>query len=297
MRWLKTLSFTSLLVGGATLVSSGCSGDVEIGAFAGIPDAVITDAATDAARADAEGDGSAFSCQQSTCQGKLYDCGDCLDNDSDGLIDSQDPDCLGPCHNAEDTFFGSIPGQNAAPCSQDCYFDNDTGGGNDGCSWDHRCDPLSVEPDFPPEGERCAYNPEFGDTASCSELSSSQSNDCLNSCLPLVPNGCDCFGCCSVPGENRAVWLGSIVDGTPSCSRATLDDPTQCRPCTQVKSCLNPCEHCELCLGKPSLPDDCQADGGTAQCAGDQRPCGLPDQDPCGPGTYCITGCCVKVIQ
>lgn len=30
------------------------------------------------------------------CQGHTYQCGDLVDNDNDGLIDYQDPDCLGP---------------------------------------------------------------------------------------------------------------------------------------------------------------------------------------------------------
>src|SRR5437773_4343797 len=38
-------------------------------------------------------------CFPATCQGKLYECGDCTDNDGDGKIDSEDPDCLGACQN------------------------------------------------------------------------------------------------------------------------------------------------------------------------------------------------------
>jgi hypothetical protein len=72
-------------------------------------------------------------CQIKTCQGKVYECGDCLDNDSDCRIDSSDDQCLGPCDNTENSFYGGIPGQNNAPCKQDCYFDADTGAGNDQC--------------------------------------------------------------------------------------------------------------------------------------------------------------------
>src|SRR5258706_312705 len=84
-------------------------------------------------------DGGAL-CFQATCQGKLYECGDCQDNDGDNLIDAEDPNCLGACQNNEAGFSGNIPGQNNAPCKMDCYFDQDTGSGNDDCQWDHHCD-------------------------------------------------------------------------------------------------------------------------------------------------------------
>src|SRR5690242_6920212 len=58
------------------------------------------------------GDGGTRVCFQATCQGKLYACGDCMDNDGDGKVDADDPDCLGPCQNSETGFFGNIPGQN-----------------------------------------------------------------------------------------------------------------------------------------------------------------------------------------
>ena len=102
-------------------------------------------------------DGGTGICYITPCQGHLYACGDCLDNDGDGLTDSYDPDCLGACQNNEAGFYGSIPGQNNAPCKSDCYWDQDTGSGNDDCYWDHQCDPLEVSP---------AFNPEIG-RASC----------------------------------------------------------------------------------------------------------------------------------
>src|SRR5262245_61938365 len=43
------------------------------------------------------------------CGAHVYECGDTIDNDHDGLIDSQDPDCLGPCDNTENSFYGGIP--------------------------------------------------------------------------------------------------------------------------------------------------------------------------------------------
>ena len=50
-----------------------------------------------------------FICFIAPCQGKVYQCGDCQDNDKDGVVDSQDPDCLGACQNNEAGFNGNIP--------------------------------------------------------------------------------------------------------------------------------------------------------------------------------------------
>jgi hypothetical protein len=75
----------------------------------------------------------------------------------------------------------------------------------------------------------------------------------------LVPNGCDCFGCCELPaGGGRTVFLGSEPrNGAPRCSPATVSNPDSCRPCTQVTACLNTCERCEVCIGRPRPPADC----------------------------------------
>jgi hypothetical protein len=35
------------------------------------------------------------------CDRQVYQCGDLIDNDGDGLIDALDPDCLGPCDDNE----------------------------------------------------------------------------------------------------------------------------------------------------------------------------------------------------
>src|SRR5262245_34354102 len=186
----------------------------------------------------------------SECQGHVYACGDLEDNDGDMLIDYQDPDCLGPCDNTEDSYFGGISGQPGPPCTVDCYFDQDSGAGNDDCYWNHECDPHEVAPDYHPEhvnGSSCEYNPNAntpGTSASCDEMYNMQSNTCLSYCGPLTPNGCDCFGCCELPaGGGNYVWLGSEnPKGTGSCSIAVVGDPTKCEPCKPVAACLNTCE-------------------------------------------------------
>ena len=245
-----------------------------------------------------------------TCAG-----GDLVDNDMDGLIDYQDPDCLGPCDNTEDSYFGGIPGQNNAPCKQDCYFDQDSGHGNDDCQWSHRCDPNEVAPGYYPEpnkGSQCEYQgPDYsvsGSGKTCAELDQAQSQLCHDYCGPLTPNGCDCFGCCELPaGSNQFIWLGSVgADGNTVCTQADINDPTKCHPCVPVADCLNECEPCELCIGKPEPDPGCNPGSGGGgqggappggQCDPGIQACGLPGQAPCPAGFYCVTGCCQAVPE
>jgi hypothetical protein len=251
---------------------------------------------------------------QAPCQGHIYQCGDLIDNDGDGLIDSQDPDCLGPCDNTEDSYHGGIPGQNNAPCKMDCYFDQDTGTGNDDCYWNHKCDPHETAPSYYPEpwnGALCAYDPAAktpGTNKTCAELDAAQSQLCLDYCGPLTPNGCDCFGCCELPaGGGKFVWLGSVgANENTVCTQAAASDPAVCHPCKPVTACLNDCGKCEYCLGKTTLPPECFDPEGTGgaggasgnnpdQCLRGVQPCGGPNQLPCPAGQYCITGCCQQV--
>jgi hypothetical protein len=262
-------------------------------------------------------------CVPATCDGRTYRCGNCLDDDGDGLIDSADPDCLGPCHNSESTYYPMIPGgdPSAMNCARDCYYDDNNGSGDDGCSWDKRCDPLS------PGGDgMCRYATPPPPSARCmADLTMA----CLDFCMPRTPNGCDCFGCCELPARSgNFVFLGTVgADGTPSCTREHVSDPTRCRPCTPHSVCVNPCERCELCLGRDpaTIPADCfppppvdagvPADAGPLpdgaapdmsapdmgtydmgtpdlRCSGGRQPCGLPGDPACPAGYYCLTGCC-----
>lgn len=252
------------------------------------------------------------------CQGHIYACGDLLDNDGDGLIDSQDPDCLGPCDNTEDSLFGGIPGQAGPPCKVDCYFDKDSGAGNDDCHWTHECDPHEVSPGFHPEAEngaQCSYQgpnyvlPPTGKT--CTELNAAQSPACHAYCGPLTPNGCDCFGCCELPAKSGSyVFLGSTgPNGNTVCTFDKLADPNICEPCVPVADCLNPCDPCELCSGKPTPDPGCTptttsststgagGGGSSGQCPGGEQVCGLFGQQPCASDYFCNTGCCQHVPQ
>ncbi len=246
-----------------------------------------------------------------TCQGHVYACGDLLDNDGDGLVDSQDPDCLGPCDDTEDSLFGRIPGQSGPPCKVDCYFDQDSGAGNDDCYWTHECDPYEASPGFHPEatnGAQCTYKganhvvPPTGKT--CTELNAAQSPACHAYCGPLTPNGCDCFGCCELPAKSGShVWLGSTgPNGNTVCTLDKLADPNICEPCVPVADCLNSCDPCEICVGKPAPDPGCETStgtgvggGGSSQCPAGEQPCGVAGQQPCAVDYFCNTGCCQQV--
>src|SRR5262249_32876189 len=95
---------------------------------------------------------------------------------------------------------------------------------------------------------------------------------------------------------------------TSSCTLDDITDVSLCRPCTPVGDCLNTCGHCELCIGRTTLPADCAPppdagtpppdggtptpDGGVYRCPAGVQPCGLPGDVGCPTGLYCLTGCC-----
>jgi hypothetical protein len=215
-------------------------------------------------------------------------CTDCIDNDNDGTIDAWDVECVGPLDNDEGSFATGIPGDNSDPCKQDCFFDGNSGSGNDGCLWDLSCDPLN------PGAPDCPYDP---NKQNCP---GAPSQKCLDFCGKLVPNGCDCFGCCliTLPDQTQVtILLGG------NCDLDQAKDPTVCKPCTQQADCFNPCEPCEYCLGKTELPPECnqQPDGGMGgaggggqtECPGGAQQCS-PDV-ACPGGQYCQTGCCIEI--
>ena len=99
-------------------------------------------------------------------------CSDGIDNDNDGRIDYADPECVGPNDNDESSYATGIPGDNVDACKQDCFFDGNSGMGDDHCLWQLKCDPLS-------QGASCPYDSAYASqhTSECS-LSASQSPAC-----------------------------------------------------------------------------------------------------------------------
>jgi hypothetical protein len=267
----------------------GTSRVIDGGSPAGAPDAAVG--------VVVGGDAGTWTCYPSVCGGHSLQCNDCIDNDGDGEVDSHDRECLGPCDNSEGpALSGGIGGETGGPCKADCYFDFGNGSGGDDCHWDHRCDPLEVSPDYPPEGDNCAYDESRLGSNECPAV---QSDQCHDFCRPLTPNGCDCFGCCTFPELNGGyVWLGKLDHGVGTCTFDSITDASKCPPCTPVEDCSNDCRPCEVCIGAPPPPPSCfEGDAGTnQQCPGGEQPCGLPGQAECAAGAYCISGCCQNQI-
>lgn len=208
-------------------------------------------------------------------------CSDGKDNDGDGLIDGFDPECTGPFDNDESSFATGIPGDNRDPKWQDCFFDGNSGGGDDGCRYSTDCLTGAI----PETSKDCQLT-----------------QQCLNNCMWRVPNGCDCFGCCSVytsNGQHVDIEIGA------SCTLDNVNDTTACPRCTKSTQCNNTCDTCELCIGKTvaDLPASCApADAGTPGPDAAPPPpaytCTTPGQTTCASsadcpnGGYCAQGCC-----
>jgi hypothetical protein len=217
-------------------------------------------------------------------------CSDGKDNDGDGLIDGFDPECTGPTDNDEGSYATGIPGDNRDPKWQDCFFDGNSGAGDDGCRYNTGCLTGALEP---------------------TDKDCKLTDACIKFCAPLTPNGCDCFGCCTVQGAD-----GQTVDVTLSstCSVDKVGDEKACPRCVKSDACGNTCGRCELCPGKTEadLPADCNPSTGTGgagnmgeggastgtgggptyTCDGGEQVCGA-NLDPCPITHYCSLGCCI----
>jgi hypothetical protein len=221
------------------------------------------------------------------------ECGDGIDNDGDGLVDSDDPYCLGPYDNKEsDENLGTgVGGEGAENCKADCYFDDGGGSGDDTCTWNHGCDPLVPM-------NNCSYLGTNQEANFCGEFQDPeffQTDLCYDVCEPITPNGCDCFGCCEVAGVEGHVFLGT--ENGDLGGNCTLETPEFCAACTPQDSCYNELGECELGIGMTieDLSPECQA----ANRCPDQEtplPCGEEGDNACPYNSYCITGCCVEII-
>lgn len=241
-------------------------------------------------------------------------CSDCADNDADGKIDGFDPECSGPLDRLEDSFATGIPGDNMDATYQDCFFDGDSGGGNDGCSQHvccllqaadvNECGLLAPDSNFSKYEKNKCYQP-WGNTPVPSK--------CTMNCGPLAPPGCDCFGCCTVCNENGCedIILNPAV--SPNCDQSNITDPgadgvegtgdDPCKRCVKVADCgTTECAYdgvsCTPCPGQcdqngvcnPPLPSSC---GGQTTCPDGFTPCDTANMNACPTGTYCTNGCCV----
>lgn len=246
------------------------------------------------------------------CGSSLCACSDGQDNDGDGLSDGFDSECTGPFDDDETTFATGIPGDNRDPKWQDCFFDGNSGAGDDDCRYHTDC----LTGDLPASDDSCTLT-----------------DACVDYCAPLTPPGCDCFGCCEVQNGDSVV---SVMIGS-ACSLDSIDDEAACPRCVQTDTCANECGECELCLGKTleDLPDSCWTtnpppDGDTPDGSVTPPPglgsdggaptpettgTGGPETSPppgtpintcdnglactastdCEPGDYCRLGCCMHL--
>jgi hypothetical protein len=209
-------------------------------------------------------------------------CANGLDDDDDGLVDGFDPECTGSLDDDEASFATGIPGDNVDPKWQDCFFDGNSGAGDDGCRYHTDC----LTGDKPQDDPDCEV-----------------AQACIDFCVRRTTNGCDCFGCCSVATADGVV----DVFTSASCSIDNIDDTDACPRCVKSTLCNNDCGECELCPGKTEadLPESCTMDppdGGTPPpidggepptyvCNSGQQVCSL--DVPCPADYYCSLGCCV----
>jgi hypothetical protein len=204
-------------------------------------------------------------------------CTNGVDDDGDGLVDGFDPECSGALDNDEASFATGIPGDNRDPKWQDCFFDGNSGAGDDGCRYATGC----IDGDLPSTDPDCVLT-----------------DACVKFCQPLTPNGCDCFGCCTVDVDSGSI---DIKIGT-GCSLDNVTDAKACPVCTKTTQCGNTCGECELCAGKTvaDLPASCTPPPPTGgdppppnyTCDGGLTVCG-PELPACPTGDFCSLGCCL----
>jgi hypothetical protein len=242
--------------------------------------------------------------------GGSVECSDCVDNDMDGKIDGFDPECSGPADDREDSFSTGIPGDNIDATMQDCFFDGNSGAGNDGCN-QHVCCLLQAggaTPDTSDDQTECKRLAPAADEkkyvrANCYEPfgTAKVSPKCQMNCGPLTPPGCDCFGCCTVCNATgcRDIMLNPLI--SPTCDQSNITDPgpdgvdntgdEPCKRCVKSTCGSEECggETCILCPGQdPStLPSSCSG----AACPAGIEACAADGS--CPAGTWCSTGCCI----
>lgn len=211
-------------------------------------------------------------------------CNNCVDDDEDGLTDGFDPECTSSADDDEGSFGTGISGDNVDAKTQDCFFDGNSGGGDDKCKF-HTCCLLTTE--CPEELQPPKFDP--------AECVSSQA--CIDNCAPLTPPGCDCYGCCTVCNDQGCFDIITNPAVAPDCSQETVQDEALCPRCNKSPDCNGGgCTEleCTLCPGQTEedLPDEC---GGQTECPSGQTSCS--SNSDCLSGQFCASGCCIDGID
>ena len=226
------------------------------------------------------------------CDPQGAQCADCVDNDGDGATDGFDIHCSGPLDDDESSFATGIPGDNIDPVQQDCFFDGNSGAGNDRCNI-HVCCILGAETKAECPIGANTYKPEDCPPPLGNDPLPQQ---CIDVCGPLTPPGCDCFGCCTVCDASNNCY-DIAASASPTCNETNLADPAACLRCEKTESCGNTeCggDTCILCPGQTEadLPAGCN---GNNTCPTGLTACDA--ENACAGGTFCSNGCCINVIQ
>lgn len=211
-------------------------------------------------------------------------CNNCIDDDGDGSIDGFDVHCISAQDDDEDSFATGISGDNMDMTWQDCFFDGNSGGGDDGCRYHYCC--LLDGP---------CPNGGFDPVDDCQV-----SQECIDFCAPSAPPGCDCFGCCSIcndAGECFDVITNPAI--APDCDVDEAGNPVNCPACTLSEECGTPCDpqNCVLCPGQDinDLPPGCN----NVECPNGGTSC-VDNEDCVTAGLsnhFCSTGCCIPQIN
>lgn len=293
---------------GALALAAGCGDDAETVDGDGAPiDDVDAHLDGDGAPIDPpDGGGDDIDAGEdvvgASCDGTTQ-CSDGEDNDGDGYVDLDDPHCASCFDDDESSFATGIPGDNKSnDGTQDCFFDGDTGQGNDGCNVPDCC--------YDPDDDTCSMYDEDGNLSqTCDE---GFTDECIEICGAGTPPGCDCIGCCTVCSvcedddpdcteedeQCLNIFRGADFSDFPDCDP---NDPTSfteenCPTCEQHDDCSGPdCEddECVLCAGEDEddIGDQCDSEdscpGGTA----------CTDNSDCADDEYCALGCCVSEIE
>ncbi|HEY6557975.1 MAG TPA: hypothetical protein VI072_11910 [Polyangiaceae bacterium] len=202
-------------------------------------------------------------------------CANGVDDDGDGKADAEDVECQGDMDNDEATFATGMPGDNRDPKWQDCFFDGNSGAGDDRCRYPTGC--LTGE--IAQTDRACAIT-----------------QSCLDRCMPFVPQGCDCFGCCTVSTGSGPV----DIQLSKSCTGAKLGNPKACARCEKSTTCHPPAVDAgspppAVDAGSPPPPPPPDSGAPPPNPCGDAEECMTAES--CNAGYQCTAGCCVSIPE
>src|SRR5688572_14960998 len=225
---------TSITIDGSGGSSSGGDGSSDATSGTGASGGTSgSDGSSDGTSSGIGGAGGNFLLDPEELCGGDCACANGVDDDADGKIDGFDEECTGIADNDEGTFATGIPGDNQDPKWQDCFFDGNSGAGDDGCRYHTDC----LTGDLPATDEDCSVT-----------------QSCIDFCVERTPSGCDCFGCCTFETDDGPL---SVQIGV-TCDYEDIDDEEACPRCSPSTQCGNECGECELCPGKDTLPESCE---------------------------------------